>query len=395
MPIISIEPTPSPNTMKLNLSTRLPDGVRQTFTREQAATAPEPELQKLLAVQGVKSLYRAADFIALDRLPKGDWQHILAQAREILGEIGAGQQQQPNAQPTTAAAQAQTSDQNTSFGEVKVLLQHFRGVPLQVRVSNGLEEQRAALPQRFSDAAIRAASASPNLIKERSLDEWDTRYGELKEVLDEVVQELDATYSDEQLEHLIEQAAAGPLTGEAKALADTGRRSLSYEETQKQLSSEDWKQRYAALQQIKPSQTTLPLLIQALRDEQSTVRRLAAVYIGDLKDPEVLPYLYQALRDSSASVRRTAGDTLSDLGDPAAQEAMIGALQDSNKLVRWRAARFLYEVGDEQSLPALHQAQEDPEFEVRMQIRMALERIEGGQAAEGSVWQQMTRRNQP
>ncbi|CAG7650011.1 conserved virulence factor C family protein [Paenibacillus allorhizosphaerae] len=387
MPIISIEPTPSPNTMKINLTSRLPDGVRQTFTREHAGLAPEPELQKLLAIPGVKGLYRAADFIALDRTAKGDWEHILAEARDILGESQASTSAPGNVAETAAPSP------DAGFGEVKVLLQHFRGIPLQIRVSNGAAEQRAALPARFSDAAIRAASASPNLIKERTLDDWDIRYGELNDVLDEVLQELDASYSDEQLEQLIVQAEAGPAAGDAKELAVAGRTELTYEQTERQLDAPDWKQRYAALQQIKPSDETLPLLLKALDDEQSTVRRLAAVYIGDLKDPAVLPYLYRALRDSSASVRRTAGDTLSDLGDPAAQEAMIGALSDSNKLVRWRAARFLYEVGDAQALPALRAAQDDPEFEVRMQIRMALERIEGGQEAEGSVWQQMTRRN--
>jgi HEAT repeat protein len=72
---------------------------------------------------------------------------------------------------------------------------------------------------------------------------------------------------------------------------------------------------------------------------------------------------------------------------------MTQALGDPNKLVRWRAARFLYEVGDESALPALRKAQGDPEFEVDMQIRLALERIEGGHEAAGTVWQQMTRRN--
>ncbi|MNF88163.1 hypothetical protein D3C84_706500 [compost metagenome] len=159
------------------------------------------------------------------------------------------------------------------------------------------------------------------------------------------------------------------------------------------LRSSDWKLRYAALQKIQPSLTTLPLLVTALQDENTSLRRLATVYLGDIKEPEVLPYLYRALEDDTASVRRTAGDTLSDLGDPAAMPAMAKALKDRNELVRWRAARFLYEVGDRSVLPELHEAADDPEFEVRMQVKIALERIEGGHAAEGSVWQQMTRRN--
>jgi HEAT repeat protein len=72
---------------------------------------------------------------------------------------------------------------------------------------------------------------------------------------------------------------------------------------------------------------------------------------------------------------------------------MIKALRDPSKIVRWRAARFLYEVGDETAIPALREAQDEPEFEIRMQLKLALERIEGGEAAVGSVWQQMTQRD--
>lgn len=103
--------------------------------------------------------------------------------------------------------------------------------------------------------------------------------------------------------------------------------------------------------------------------------------------------LAEALRDPSAAVRRTAGDTLSDIGDPVATSAMIGALSDSSKLVRWRAARFLYEVGTEDARDALEKAVDDPEFEVSLQAKMALERIESGEQAAGTVWQQMVKRN--
>ncbi|WP_159887226.1 conserved virulence factor C family protein [Paenibacillus puerhi] len=397
MAIRFIEPTPSPNTMKITLDAKLSDSVRLTYTKEQADGLPEP-YNRLLAIDGVKGLYHASDFIALDRTPKGDWQHILASARRVLGEAApsSGKSENPDAASSDLPGDSSQGSEPppAAFGEVLVKLQHFRGIPLQVRVSAGDEEQRAALPERFSQAAIRAASASPNLIKERSLEEWDTRYGELQDVLDTVVQELDASYDDDRLEQLVIQASSGRLAAGAEEVAAAARRSLSYEETAQQLRSEDWKQRYAALEQIKPSAETLPLLTEALGDPQTAIRRLATVYLGDLKDPVVLPFLYRALQDSSASVRRTAGDTLSDIGDPAAQDAMIGALDDPNKLVRWRAARFLYEAGDERAIPALEQAAEDSEFEVRMQARIARERIEGGHAAEGSVWQQMTRRNE-
>ncbi|WP_281890277.1 virulence factor [Paenibacillus sp. YYML68] len=386
MILIHIEPTPSPNSMKITVSEKLPDSIRYTLTKEQEHTAPEP-YRSLLAIEGVRSLYRAGDFIALDRTAKADWQTILTTVRVVLGDRSAAA---AGSEPSSTAPASPTSE---AFGEVIVKLQHFRGIPLQIRVSAGGEEKRAALPERFSEAAVKAASASPNLIKERSLDDWDTRYGELSDVLEEIVQELDAAYDDARLSELVVRAQQGPVTEGAQAIAEAARRTFTYEETEQKLQSEDWKERYAALQQIQPSEETLPLLVQALQDEQTAIRRLATVYIGDLKSPSVLPYLYDALQDRSAVVRRTAGDTLSDIGDPLAQDAMIRALGDSNKLVRWRAARFLYEAGDERAIPALQAAANDPEFEVSMQARMALARIEGGQAAEGSVWQQMTRRN--
>lgn len=390
MHIVSIEPTPSPNTMKVNLSERLPEGIRTTYTAAQAEQAPA-FIRSILGIDGVKSIYHAADFIAVDRTAKADWQPILQQIGEQLGGASAA-----NADGSVSANATASAEEAVHFGEVQVLLQHFRGIPLQVRVQSGTEQQRAAMPDRFNEAAVRAASASPNLIKERSLEDWGIRYGELKDVLEEVVQEIDATYDAARLEQLVQQAQqqTGSVQG-AAAVRSAGRIVLSPEELREQLTDSDWKRRYAALQQVKPSAETMPLLIAALQDEKSSIRRLAYVYLGDLKEePGILPYLYRALEDDSASVRRTAGDTLSDIGDPQATSAMMKALKDTNKLVRWRAARFLYEVGLDEALPALREAENDPEFEVRMQIKMAIERIEGGHAAEGSVWQQMTRRSQ-
>ncbi|MNC47005.1 hypothetical protein D3C75_960450 [compost metagenome] len=70
---------------------------------------------------------------------------------------------------------------------------------------------------------------------------------------------------------------------------------------------------------------------------------------------------------------------------------MEQALSDPSKLVRWRAARFLYEAAGESSLDALEKAKEDPEFEIRLQVRLAIERITSNTEAQGTVWQQMMR----
>ncbi|WP_135557552.1 conserved virulence factor C family protein [Paenibacillus cymbidii] len=396
MRIVSIEPTPSPNSMKLNMDESLPAGVRLSFAGRSAADANAaiPDYaRRVLAIEGVTGLYHAADFIAVDRHPKADWQTILSGVRDVLGTHETAAPPQPG---TSAAANARQQPAE-AWGEVNVLVQTFRSIPMQVRVNDGREERRSALPERFAAAAMKAGMASPNLIRERKLEEQGARYGELDDILEQVVRELDAAYDQERLDEMVTQAEMqgeqpNPNPEAGTAAEESALSERNVQDVSRQLDDADWKVRYAALQRIKPTEATLPLLVKALDDANVSIRRLATVYLGDLREPFVLPYLYRALSDASAAVRRTAGDTLSDIGDPSATPAMADALRDANKLVRWRAARFLFEAGDERALEALRAARNETEFEVRMQINMALERIEGGTAASGSVWQQMTNR---
>ncbi|CAM4033954.1 virulence factor [Cohnella lubricantis] len=378
MKLLSIEPTPSPNSMKLNVDEKLPLGERYTYTLERRDQVP-PFYLRLLGIDGVKSVFRTADFIAVDRRPNKDWAVILGAVRELFGEDGS-------------AAGGAGSLETSGFGESHVLVQMYRGIPMQIRVRTGGQEARAALPEKFGQAVSEAAGAT--MIRERKLEEFGVRYGEPQEILDEVARELDAAYTEERLRELIAQARAQADAGAAgeEAAPPEAPAPLSSEELASRLRSPDWQTRYAALARMKPDAEQLPLLALAVRDAHVSVRRLAVVYLGDLRIPEALPHLFGALKDSSAAVRRTAGDTLSDLGDPAAIGPMVEALGDANKLVRWRAARFLYEAGDETALEALERvAAAEPEFEVRLQAEMAVARIKSGEEAAGSVWQQMTR----
>jgi hypothetical protein len=364
--------------MKVNLDERLPAGQKgTTYTRANQHTAPAP-IPQILAIDGVKSVYRAADFLAVERIPTADWPTILSQVREAFGEAGAAPA--PSGQTPEQAAE-------DAWREVTVLIQMFRNIPMQIKLLADGEERRFGLPDRFKAAVMKAQAASVNLIVERQWVEQGTRYGTMQEIGEEVARELDAAYDQARLDRLVELALE-QAGGEPLAEAAPSREQLTA-----MFADPDWKKRYAALQQLKPEEAGLELLQQALSDPNTSIRRLAVAYLGDIKGDEVLPLLYQALRDKSVIVRRTAGDVLSDLGDPRAIPAMCEALRDPNKLVRWRAARFLYEVGDESAIPALRAAADDPEFEVSLQVRMALERIESGEEAAGTVWQQMTRRN--
>ncbi|WP_337017722.1 conserved virulence factor C family protein [Oceanobacillus massiliensis] len=372
MKIVSIEPTPSPHSMKINVNEVLPSGENYNYNeKDNLESAPE-YVKRLFAIEGVKNLYRVVDFIALARNPKIPWEELLPKVRAVLG--------------TEEETEDHTAERNQKpeehFGEVNVLIQMFKGIPMQVKLEDGNEEKRFGLPEMFTQAVVEASPSSPNVIMDRKWVEQHPRYGSMEEIGSEVVEELTASYDSNRLSKLVKQAFTENQTESAPA----EKKSMSLST----LDQPNWKTRYAALDQLDPSFEDLPLLDKALDDDKASIRRLATAYLGMIEEPEVLPLLYKALGDKAVNVRRTAGDCISDLGFKEAMPEMIKSLTDSSRIVRWRAAMFLYELGDESAIPALEAAAEDPEFEVRMQIKLALERIKGGEEAKGSVWHQMT-----
>jgi hypothetical protein len=369
MKIKSIEPTPSPNTMKIILDEELPMGKSNNYKKETMGGAPKV-VQDILNIEGIKGAYHVADFLAIERNAKYDWKDLLPQVRKAFGEASE-----------EGGSQAIAVDEH--FGEIKVQVQMYKGIPLQVKLTDGTEERRFGMPEKYTNL-VAELQDDKNYILQRSWKDHGVRYGEFDEVGTEVVEELIAAYPEKRLQELIEQAKSSDPVVQKQPRQ---RMKVTIED----LHEPDWQKRYQMLEQMEdPTVEDLPLLDKALSDEKASIRRLATVYLGMIEDKSVLPYLYKALQDKSVTVRRTAGDCLSDLGFEEASAEMVKALQDKSKLVRWRAAMFLYEVGDEKALPALKAAEDDPEFEVSMQIKLAIERIEHGEEAKGSVWKQMT-----
>lgn len=371
MKIVSIEPTPSPYSMKINVDEQLPEGETLNYTIDDDKQDAPAYIQALFQVNGVKGLYRVIDFITLERNPRVPWEEILPKVRELLGTNEANKEPIPQ-NPVTEDA----------FGEVNVYLQLFRYIPMQVKLVAKDTEKRFGLPARFMDAVMRASAAADNLLEERKWIEQSPRYGELEAIGKEVVEEISASYNEKRLNDLVNYA----LTSDDSFVA-----SRNQKVTLDVLDNPSWKERYAALDQMNPTKDDLPVLEKALNDEKASIRRLATAYLGMIEDKDVLPYLFKALKDKAVNVRRTAGDCLSDLGFKEAIPEMIKALTDKSRLVRWRAAMFLYELGDETAVKALENAFDDPEFEVRMQVKMALARIKDGEEAKGSIWSQMTK----
>ncbi len=368
--IVTVEPTPSPNSMKIVVNEELPFGKSFNYTKDNASNAPS-EIQSILNVEGVKGVYHVADFLAVERNAKYNWENILSSIRVALGEKGE---------------ELEHSEQVLDhYGEVFVHVQMFRGIPLQIKVFDSTTEHRISTGERFVQAfqSVQIDQTDDNYIFERKWVDFGVRYGEKEDIAQSILKELDATYPDDRIQQIIEAA-------NSKNTVSVDRKKVTLEQFE---SAEDWQIRYQLLDQIPdPEVDDLPLLEKALQDDQMSIRRLATVYLGMIEDVAVVPALSRALNDKSAAVRRTAGDCISDLGLVEFEPAMIEALKDKNKLVRWRAAMYLYETGTENCLPALHEAENDPEFEVKLQVKMAIARIEQGEEAKGSVWKQMTER---
>jgi len=375
MKITSIEPTPNPNNMKLNLDESL--GVGEKFSYGPEANDAYPEYANaLLKISGLIEIFHTGNFMSVKRHPSADWEKVLEEVRKILGEEV----------PAEESRGKNDREGKENWGEVKVFVQYFRGLPMLVKVQGENEESRAALPTRFADAVEKASAYTKNMLIERKWVIKGSRYGDLGPVAENVAEEIDAAYDQERLERLVSQAfSANPNAKEE--LKKTPKLVL-----QTQLRSSDWKKRFSAVDQIGANPLAIPQLTEALKDPAMSIRRLATVFLGLIEKPEVIAPLCSALKDDAAAVRRTAGDALNDIGNPDAQGAMAEALKDSNKIVRWRAARFLYELGDETSLPMLKSVKEDSAFEVKLQIAQAIERIEGGGKAQVPAWRQLIKK---
>lgn len=357
MKIVAIEPTPSPNNMKVIVDEVFSEK-GQTF--EHVFGAPE-HIQRLLEIPGVKFVYQVSDFLSIERYPKYDWRSLVIDIRRAFGET---------------LNDVEQHETDAEYEPVHLFVQFILGVPMQIKGVKGLEEKREGLSERFREAALFVQPFVQNVISDRRWVEQAPRYGDLDESLREVASEIEIAYPVERIERLKSLAAGEDITFSGQAIQ-----------------SSDWKERFAALDELPVEMEWVPAYARLLQDEKMQIRRQAIVKLGMFEDhrEELLEYLTSALHDPSGIVRRTAGDTISDWAMPEAEPMMMEALADKNKLVRWRAARFLFDVGTEQSIPRLREAIRDREYEVALQAELALTRIESGEEALGTVWQQMNR----
>jgi HEAT repeat protein len=134
-----------------------------------------------------------------------------------------------------------------------------------------------------------------------------------------------------------------------------------------------------ALKEIGDPQAVEPLCVM-LRDEDNSVRAAAAEALVQIGEPSVLP-LCAALTDPISYVRAWASRALKEIGDPRAVEPLCVMLMDKDSGLHVSAAIALGEIGDARAVEALYVAlcnDEDPA--VRHSVTRALAQI-----GEGSV----------
>jgi len=390
MRLLSIETTPSPNCIKLNLDKSISD---KALTLQKGDPAPDtPEwLQPLLAIGAIQSVFVVKDFVTLTRKGTSDWQPILAEAAALIGVADHAdsklltQLTQPLHSPEDGASVLSSS---SNLGQLDVAVQVFRGIPVQVRgIAADGQQARVALPERFTQALQRTIQATgADYVAERRWEPYQAPAGDPENVAQLVADEIDSLLDSPALSQIeaaaiAERADAPPVDKMAQQQALIAA-----------LRHPDWKHRLKALQQLEVTAENLSAVVAVLDDEKSTLRRWAAALIGaSTLTTAVAPLCRVVRQDPSPLVRRTAGDALSDIGDPSAMGTMIESLSDSSELVRWRAARFLTEIGDRTAIEPLQQAiQQEAKFDVKAEMMAALERIEAGANPQMPMWMRLT-----
>lgn len=367
MKILKIEPTPSPNTLKITLDHKKEDMKSATYIT--ISDANPFFVNALLQIDEIKSIFHALDFISVDKTPKADWENVLPKVKAIFED-----------------AIDVTNEAVIDKGEKQVEVLTFKEIPYQIKVTDKDGETRKQLDIRFIDAMLAAQNDDDNVILLRKWVDYGVRYDSTEDIISSIKEEIDARFPDAILADYVERGKANQYVDQSKKLERVSIETF--------ISNPDWQERYRMLDHYpKPDISDLPFFEAVLNDDKPQIRRLAVVFLGMIEDERVLPALHKAMQDNNLTVRRTAGDTLSDLGFKASLPVMHQALNDKHPIVRWRAAMFIYDEGDETSLPYLEQHLDDDAFDVKLQVQMACERIKNGEAAVGSVWKQIANRN--
>jgi len=112
-------------------------------------------------------------------------------------------------------------------------------------------------------------------------------------------------------------------------------------------------------------------LIEALGDREGTVRRYAAIVLGEMGDIRAIEELGMTLYDLHVEVGKAAAEALAKFSAPAV-DIFIEALSHPEAVVRENAVTALGTIQDARVAPALIGMLHDPDRTVQKQTILAL-----------------------
>ncbi|NWF64024.1 MAG: HEAT repeat domain-containing protein [Chloroflexi bacterium] len=115
-------------------------------------------------------------------------------------------------------------------------------------------------------------------------------------------------------------------------------------------------------------------LIEALSDREKTVRKFAAMILGNLRDIRAIDELGMTLYDLHHEVGQAAAEALAQFGAPAVA-VLAEALSHPEAAVRGHAIRGLGRIRDERVTPYLIEMLQDPDQGVRRQAIESLAKL--------------------
>jgi len=121
----------------------------------------------------------------------------------------------------------------------------------------------------------------------------------------------------------------------------------------------------------------LPALRQALDDDSEIVQLWAIKSIGRLGDRDSVIRLIDLLDSPDSGFRSYAAQALGQIGDQRATEPLISHLDDSSGTVQIAICLALGQLGDSRAIPALREAQGQAGWWGRRRFAAALADLEG------------------
>ncbi len=131
-----------------------------------------------------------------------------------------------------------------------------------------------------------------------------------------------------------------------------------------------------ALGRINDTKAIDPLIYRASRDEEESVRLIAAGSLVKLGRTEYFDQVIQGLNVEDKYLRATAAEMLGQIGDLQAVEPLIVALKDEDAYVRTCAATALGEIGDDRAINPLMEALEtEADYSAKNMEQEALDKL--------------------